>query len=174
MNEDLKHYGIPGMKWGVRRRTGSDGKVVKSKSRIRKEIESVSREVKSVGALRKPERFTNEQLKNKTQRLQNENSLKRLTKGKKRKEYLDRSKLSDSDLKSRVERLQLEDNLKKQVKSANGNQIKAANKLISEGSKTALSKFTDSSGEFSPTGRPEVDIVLRETLKYAKSNKVIK
>lgn len=182
MNEYLEHYGIKGMKWGVRRPVGPDGTVVKTKSRTRKSFDSAVREIKTAKNLRNLDGKSEAEIRKITDRVRNENALKDLTpknpvtkKGKAKKDvYLDRAKMSDKELAEKVKRLRVEDNLKKEIKRANQGNLKAANKVIKEASKVALNRYTDGKGNFSATGNDTADILLRESLKYAKQGKVIK
>lgn len=170
---ELEHFGVKGMKWGVRRKSTSDGsskssKSDKPKSKIGKEIDSVKREIKSRKNLKNIEKLSDSELRTRTNRLRNENDLKRLTTKKTRNEYLDRGKLTDTQLKTRVERLRLEDALKQQVKATNKDNVDVANKIIRESAKIAISAYTGT------TGVMVADTIIKESLKYAKSNDVIK
>ena len=109
----LKHSGVKGMRWGVRKRVSAEIGSIRSKSNHAKKLKDTSK-------------LSDDELKKLTNRVRLENDLKRLSTGRKatgvmstkrssRKEYLERSKLSDDDLKKRVARLQLEDGLRQQV-----------------------------------------------------------
>lgn len=166
----LEHAGVKGMKWGKRKSTTKSSK---EPGRLRKEIDSNKRELMALKELKNPGKLSDSELKSKTTRLRNENSLKRLSK-KDRNSYLNRSKLSDADLKTKVERLQLEDNLKQEVRKATSGQREVANKVIKKVAATTLATYTDANGKFSATGNENADIVIRESLKYAKDKNVIK
>lgn len=173
---ELEHFGVKGMKWGVRRKSTSDKSgTTKEPGKIRQELSSFKREVSTRKDLKNVSKLTEKQLKSKTERLRSENELKRLTKddtyfkkSSNRDEYLKRAKLSDSELKSRVERLRLEDALKQQIKSANKDNVDVANKIIRESAKIAISAYTGT------TGVMVADTIIKESLNYAKSNNVIK
>lgn len=181
-SEELEHYGIKGMKWGVRRPVGTDGTVIKKKSTTRRQIESKVREVKMVKSIKNLDSKSDDEVRDLTTRIRNENELKRLTpaspitkKGKvKRDLYLDRTKLSNEELQNKVNRLRLEDQLKLEVGKANKESIQKANEVIQKVGKFAVKRYVNS-GNFAPTSNPAVNIVLRETLNYAATNdKVIR
>lgn len=188
---EIEHHGKKGMKWGVRKSdTGKGASVTKAKApkepgKTRKAINSSKREAMLLKELKDPSKFTDGELRTKTKRIQDENSLKRLTETKgikthtkkaleKRSEYWDRDKLSDSQLKTRIDRLQLEANLKNQVKSANATNIKVANTLINQVSQVALSKYSDGKGGFSATGDPMYDAMIKGALEQTSKKKIVK
>lgn len=145
VKEIIQHYGVKGMKWGVRRfqpyRTddGQKGKgklVGKAANRAKESVSSVKREfeAKSLGSNTKLKSLSNEQLVSITNRLRTENDLKRLStasgdKGDK-SDYRRRGQMSDAELKKRVERLQLEDNLRQQSKRAVKHHVQFAEKVF--------------------------------------------
>lgn len=136
---ELEHYGVKGMKWGVRR--------------TKEQLQSAQRE-RSWGN-KDQSKLSDQELKTTVDRLQNEAHMQRLTKQlsssysnkavqkalklkvkeskellkKSRelnREYEVRNKLSDAELKARVDRLNLEgrfDNLSKQVTKSQKKQI---------------------------------------------------
>ena len=161
MNEEelLLHYGVKGMKWGVRKSRN------KGPSTVRRHIDSVKRDFGHRKKLKNLKNMTDDELRSTTDRIRRENDLKRLT-AKKRKKisdaYLDRAKLSDSELKRKVERLQLEDNLKKQVSSAQKPYKDYAKKFI----KSAVNLGLDVAGDkFSPTGNKDTDRMVKTMIK---------
>lgn len=184
MNQEefILHYGVKGMKWGVRRKRGPDGTVTgKKKSRLRRELSSRIDEVKTIRNLN-TSKMTDAELKSLATRMQKENELKRLTDpGKlrtrkrieKRDIYLDRKNLSDAELESKLKRLRLEDQIKRGVKDANRGSINAANDAINKASKYALGMYTND-GKFSPTGNPMYDTMIKAVLTQTKEGKVIK
>lgn len=72
--DSLKHYGIPGMKWGVRRREGSDGRVVRGKMPVSDDF----REAKEL-AKKRPSQLSNAELKKLNERMQLEQNYSNLT-----------------------------------------------------------------------------------------------
>lgn len=69
--DDLKHYGIKGMRWGIRRPEGSNGRVKRESSADFKE----SREL----AKKRPSQLSNVELKKLNERLQLEQTYSSLT-----------------------------------------------------------------------------------------------
>lgn len=126
-NEDkpLKHYGIKGMKWGVRRPKGTNGRVVKKPNALKRAGERVKDEYKSMQREAKWSKepvttYDETVLKSKLERISAENKLKSYGT---RKEYIRRANVSDEDLKKRVSRLELEHRFKTEVNKATKGQL---------------------------------------------------
>ena len=125
----LEHFGVKGMKWGVRKsRTSKDRAsetTPKPKSTLRKNIDSNKREVGMRKMLKDIDGLPDSEIQRRVNRVRNENDLRRAIddttfldrKRKKalRDEYLDRKNLSDDELQKRVRRVKLEDNLRREV-----------------------------------------------------------
>ena len=188
LDTELQHFGVKGMKWGVRKsRTSTDRAsetTPKPKSTLRKYIDSNRRELGMNKMLKDMDTLSDNDIRARVNRVRNENDMRRVldnspTMDRKRKkalrdEYLDRDKLSDSELQVRVARLNLEDNLRREVIRASKPQREAANELIKSVSTQTLDKYTDPKTKaFSATGNAEHDAYIRDALKYAKSNKIV-
>ena len=188
LDTQLQHVGVKGMKWGVRKsRTSKDRAsetTPKPKSTVRKYIDSNKREVGMRKMVKDIDGLPDSEIQRRVNRVRNENDLRRtiddttFLDGKRKRalrdEYLDRKNLSDDELQKRVRRVKLEDNLRREVIRASKPQREAANKLIKSVSTHTLDKYTDPKTKvFSATGNAEHDAYIHETLKYAKSNKIV-
>lgn len=71
VGDDMKHYGVPGMKWGRRRARGADGRVEKAE---KSEDHNKSRELKT----KKQSEMSNAELKRVNERLQLERTNREL------------------------------------------------------------------------------------------------
>ena len=115
--ESLQHYGVKGMKWGVRKRpisSGSSSSKTQTKSKFRAKLDGV----KGLGHTPK---------KPKTNK-----ALERTTTKKSKKTEVDISKMSSQDLQNVIRRIQLE----QQYKTAMNTRT-AAGRLVDRGQKTA-------------------------------------
>lgn len=153
---ELRHHGVKGMKWGVRRfqpyQPGDGqhgkGKVKGAASRVKQEVSSFKRELEA-GKMGKNERLkslSDDQLRAVTTRLRTENDLKRLSSKSKDKgdksDYRLRASMSDTELKKRVDRLQLEDSLRQQAYMATKQQTDLAKKVINGATNAAVSSYS--------------------------------
>ena len=188
LDTQLQHVGVKGMKWGVRKsRTSKDRAsetTPKTKSTLRKYIDSNKREIGMLNMVKDLDGLSDNEIRNRLNRVRNENDMKAilnnadraLPKRRKnlREEYFNRANLTDTQLQERVNRLKLEENLRKEVVRATRSQREAANEVIKKVSAQTVSYYTDpTTGEFSATGVPATDMLLKETLQYPKSNNVI-
>ena len=188
LDTQLQHFGVKGMKWGVRKsRTSKDRAsetTPKPKSTLRKYIDSNKREIGMLNMVKDLDGLSDNEIRNRLNRVRNENDMKAilnnadraLPKRRKnlREEYFNRANLTDTQLQERVNRLKLEENLRKEVVRATRSQREAANEVIKKVSAQTVSYYTDpTTGEFSATGVPATDMLLKETLQYPKSNNVI-
>lgn len=102
--DKLEHYGIKGMKWGIRRPIGRDGLILKKGKDI-----SLDKYLKK-----------DDDIKSKTERLRLENNVHRLksnAKGSERKLTKNIKNLSDNDLKKLSAVLQDRDNYRKEMET---------------------------------------------------------
>lgn len=113
LEEYLQHHGVKGMKWGVRRSPAQLARA--AKRRAKDELKSAKRERSWKDEAKNVNKMPDAEIRRLTDRIRNENSLKRMAA---RKEYLSRSELSDSEIKKRVERLNLEAQLNRNVEQA--------------------------------------------------------
>ena len=122
MNRDktLQHYGVKGMKWGIRKK-------VKMPTRIKDEFESYKRERELTKQLNTVSTLSDAKLRDVIGKARVDATYKRLAP---RKEYIKRHKLTEEEIKKRVDRLQLEDNLRQQVSQINAAKRKAGIELI--------------------------------------------
>lgn len=167
----LIHYGVKGMKWGIRRKRGSDGTVTgKKPGRIKRTVDTAKHDLSKRKQLKNVKNMSNEELRSMTNRMQNENDLKRLA-GKKSKGkdlYLKGTKMTDAELKTRVERMQLESNLRKQVKTAEKPYKDAAKKVMKGAADIALDIAGD---KFAPTGDKKTDALIKTVIKASLADK---
>ena len=185
---ELQHFGVKGMKWGVRKsRTSKDRALEttpKPKSLVRKYIDSNKREMGMRSMVKDLDGLSDNEIRNRTNRIRNENDMRRVldnspnTDRKRKKalrdEYLDRGNLSDAQLQERVNRLKLEDNLRMEVVRASKPQREAANELIKTVSTHTLNQYTDPKTKvFTATGNAAQDAYIQDALKYAKENKIV-
>ena len=188
MDTQLQHFGVKGMKWGVRKsRTSKDRAsetTPKPKSTVRKYIDSNRRELGMNKVLKDVATLPDAEVIRRTNRVRNENDFRRAIDNtafvdrKRRKqlreEYFNRENLSDAELQDRVRRLNLEDNLRREVVRASKPQREAANELIKSVSTQAIGMYTDPTTKvFTATGNVAADMMIKDGLKYAKSNKIV-
>ena len=184
----LEHFGVKGMKWGVRKsRTSKDRAsetTPKPKSTVRKYIDSNRRELGMNKMLKDVDTLPDAEIVRRVNRVRNENDFRRAIDNtafvdrKRRKqlreEYFNRENLSDAELQERVRRLNLEDNLRREVVRASRPQREAANELIKSVSTQAIGMYTDPTTKvFTATGNVVADTMIKDGLKYAKSNKIV-
>lgn len=128
INDEVKHYGIKGMKWGVRRPVGSDGLILpnsktgrseKGKGREKDPDHELARQVRRTSPGRVASSFSEDEIKVATDRVRLENNVKRLAKQYRDPEGQQTAKnISKVDSKKLAEvnkRLQNLDNLQNQI-----------------------------------------------------------
>ena len=149
VDEDMIfHYGIKGMKWGVRRPVGSDGLIKATSGKVKAKVESVTNSPGRV-AVKKSKNAKNmsdDDIRAQVERLGLENNLKRLAKETgNRSAAKGKSKMTNSEIKKLNSRLQLEANYKREVKIATETQRKIGMQVATTMGQVALSAATGNS-----------------------------
>lgn len=143
-DEVLKHVGVKGMRWGVRRDRnrpgGADGKeestkVQDKRSKVKKKLDSMKRERDWKHVLREVDKLNTKDIQKVSKRIDLENDLKRLSKSKiakykDREDYLRREHMSDAELVRKVNRLRAKDKLQKSVSEASKEQREFGEKVV--------------------------------------------
>ncbi len=144
----LQHYGVKGMKWGVRKRASA------AKNRIKREVSSYRRERNQL-KIKDPGEMTDRELKKTLNRNRLENQLKEESRkstgiGKNRKEeraarrkanrdtYLDRGQLSDKELQAKVNRIRSENQLAQEANKVNRKTIEVGSSFVAGVSSSLL------------------------------------
>lgn len=147
----LQHYGVKGMKWGVRKNRSGGGRI---KKRIKREVGSFKRE-RSQLKVKDPSKMTDRELKKTLNRNRLENQFKdevkktnkignrRDQEGLDRKSdnrnaYLDRGSLSDKQLKAKVDRIRSENQLVQEANKINRKSLEVGKSFVSGVSSSVL------------------------------------
>lgn len=137
----LQHFGVKGMKWGVRKNAS------RVKNRVKREVGSFKRE-RSQLKIKDPSKMTDSELKKTLNRNRLENQFKtevRKTskigngrdqegldrKAANRNAYLDRGSLSDTQLKAKVERIRSENQLVQEANRINRKSLEVGKSFVS-------------------------------------------
>lgn len=127
-NEDVKHYGVLGMKWGVQRPIGSDGLVTGTVKSAKRNLDQIK-----YTKNKNLKKMTSAELQTTVDRLSKENKLKKLADTREdKRSYRERGNMTDQELNDKVNRLQLESSLKSQAFKANKETFDAVNKVMKE------------------------------------------
>lgn len=175
MSDELKHYGVLGMKWGRRKSSSSSGTKKKEPSKLRTKVEnkvkaevgSLKREMAWRNTTRKIGNMSTKDINKLAQRIQMENEMKRLTKvrndpkslvkrmvgdktistEKDRQDYLKRGKMSDEELARKVNRLRAKDNLRRAVSQASKEQIDLGKTIVKKYQGSSLRDSVESAAQ---------------------------
>ena len=132
----LKHYGIIGMKWGVRRNPGPNGRVGSAtKTTVKEKLGSLKRERSWRKVISQMDKLTTDEIVAVSKRVTLENDFKRLTKTsvatkKDKADYVRRADMDNETLSRTVTRLRAKDNLSKAVSSASKEQREFGKKVV--------------------------------------------
>lgn len=136
-NDIIKHHGVKGMRWGVRRTPEQLGhKTVDDKPTIKDHLGSLKRERQWKKIIKKVDDLSTEEIQTVSKRIKAENDLKELSRNKKitttkdKRAYTFRANLSDEELKTRVDRLRAKETLHKRVDSASKEQREIGEKVV--------------------------------------------
>ena len=145
LDEILKHVGVKGMKWGVRRNRnrpgGADGveeskKVKDTRGKVRKTLDSMKRERQWSKVLQEMDKLSTKDINAVSKRISLENELKKYskTKGvgnkKDKEDYLRRENMSDAELNRKVVRLRAKNGLHTNVTAASKEQREFGEKVV--------------------------------------------
>lgn len=136
LDDVLQHYGVKGMRWGVRK----DNKIT-----LKDRVDSLRRERQWKKVLGEVDNLTNDQIRTVSKRIGLENDFKRLIKksnmasSQDKNDYIKRADLDDHALSEKVNRLQYKDTLSKKVSDATKEQREFGEKVVNVGSSLALS-----------------------------------
>lgn len=173
----LQHYGVKGMKWGVRKRASG------AKNRIKREVNSYRRERNQL-KIKDPGEMTDRELQKTLNRNRLENQLKEESRkttgiGKGRKEehaarrkanrdaYLDRGQLSDKELQSKVNRIRSENQLAQEANKVNRKTLETGSSFMA-GVSSSLLKDTVSGREYT-TGQLVTNALISGSVDAAKT-----
>lgn len=136
LNDIIKHYGIKGMRWGVRREIGPDGRVRNTgKTTVKEKLGSLKRERDWKKVLKEMDNMSIDEIKTVSTRIGLENELKRLSKTniaskKDKQDYVRRGDMGNEELSMKVTNLRAKETLSKAVTSASKEQVEFGKKVV--------------------------------------------
>lgn len=176
LDDVLKHAGVKGMRWGVRRDTnrpgGADGKTDpkgykspnEKRGKIGKHLDSLKRERQWKSVLKEVHNMSTKDIVTVKKRIDLENSLKTLSKSKMatskdKQDYLRRDKMDNQELSRKVVRLQAKESLYQSVRKASKEQREFGEKVVqaasSIGVKYAINKSITPKDVFDAVQKPK-------------------
>ena len=173
----LQHFGVKGMKWGVRKRASG------VKNRVKREVSSFRRERNQL-KIKDPGQMTDRELKKTLNRNRLENQLKdesRKTPGigmnrtedhavrrkTNRDTYLDRGQLSDKELKAKVDRIRSENQLVQEANKVNRKTLETGSSFMA-GVSSSLIKDMVSGREYT-TGQLVTNALISGSIDATKT-----
>ena len=173
----IQHFGVKGMKWGVRKRASG------VKNRVKREVQSFRRERNQL-KIKDPSQMTDRELKKTLNRNRLENQLKdesRKTPGigmnrtedhaerrkANRDTYLDRGQLSDKELKAKVDRIRSENQLVQEANKVNRKTLETGSSFMA-GVSSSLVKDMVSGREYS-TGQLLTNALISGSIDATKT-----
>lgn len=174
---ELKHYGIKGMKWGVRRPVGSDGLIKGAVRKARKMDAPKSEDSKAVSKLRKKAKktrniknMTDDEIRMTIDRVGLENNMKRLARTTNNKKlYKLKDRLSNDEIRAVNQRMQMEANLKQTIRNANADKIKLGNSLATIAANTTVSVVKSKTSSNDLDVNSVFSTLKQEAIKEGKS-----
>ena len=174
---ELKHYGIKGMKWGVRRPVGSDGLIKGAVRKARKIDAPKSEDSKAVSKLRKKAKktrniknMTDDEIRMTIDRVGLENNMKRLARTTNNKKlYKLKDRLSNDEIRAVNQRMQMEANLKQTIRNANADKIKLGNSLATIAANTTVSVVKSKASSNDLDVNSVFSTLKQEAIKEGKS-----
>ena len=177
INSELQHYGVLGMKWGIRRPIGPDGLIRNTAKKAKKIVDPKSEDSKAVSGLRKKatkskniKNMTDEEIRLTTDRVNLENNMKRLAKTTDNKKiYKLKDRLSNEEIRAVNQRMQMEANLKESIRNANADTIKLGNSLATIAAKTTVSVVQTKASDNDLDVNTVISTLKKEAAKESKN-----
>ena len=177
IDEELQHYGVLGMKWGVRRPIGPNGLIRNTAKKAKKIVDPKSEDSKAVSGLRKKatkskniKNMTDDQIRITTDRVNLENNMKRLAKTTDNKKiYKLKDRLSNEEIRAVNQRMQMEANLKESIRNANADTIKLGNSLATIAAKTTVSVVKTKASDNDLDVNTVISTLKKEAVKESKN-----
>lgn len=194
MKDEIQHYGVKGMKWGVRRyqpypkgsrnagkfvspgKQAGGSKITKDSSTVdtvKAAVRSKGREISMIRATREIKNLSTKDAQQATSRAQLETRLKRLSRTKNvgddqaKRDYLNRASMSNEELKRKIDRLQLAENMRQSARGSNEDIIEIGKKAASYAAPVVLSYAVKKlSGMDSEVPKESLDSAAKSAAKF--------